>query len=750
MRNPQLQNQHTLIERTAVQQGIYRNLIRKQTQNFTKMSCKFTTPQMICLLLLFFAFLGKQTVYGQETSSELTTKSAYHNQLFFNRFLINPTFSLVRENKSYINILHRNQYAAFEDNSQNYFLGFSNKINDNTALGISVYSQSSGVVQEFGFNANYAKSIRLGAKSRLAFGTNITYFNEGLNKNRVVVSQEDLKLSEARKENKLAIQPGVTLSIGKFDFGLYAEDFFRYNQTANSFLTSLNGESLKASIQYNHSFMATRGLFANARLMPLVRLGKNEDGSLAYIGSMLLDLPNYGWVQATYDETYGLSTGLGFNLSKKMSIGYLLEKDLRQDDADLGWNHEISLAYTFKGNESPGAYASNSEDEKVDRIIRNYEEQILRLQADNKLLAAAGDAYEEKRQGTFKNEESQVVVNDKKQKRRAKRSRKADFEPQKDNSLAYENSLILDELMMRQDSIEESRTLAFEKRFKSMVLLLRNDVKQNVSTQLKVAGKEEPSLLASAETGPEKAAPLKLEKRSISREDFAGLPSFASIDMDQKTVRQLKTAFAKIDKSTDLSTGKVHIEKTTKNASAASGSIANVETGEQSSPKHTTTVANIQDNTKATTGTTDKILQTKGTKERDELPKATAAASSSKAIKTKEEAIASKKEFEALPIKVLGQSNAIGVKSGYYVIANVYKTKKYLVAFMETLKKKGLNPKQFYNKQNGLHYVYLADFNYKTDAKEAYVSHLDGKYNDEKWILEVADNSSIIANTSFN
>ncbi len=713
------------------------------------MSCKFTTPQMICLLLLFFAFLGKQAVYGQETGAELTTKSAYHNQLFFNRFLINPTFSLVRENKSYINILHRNQYAAFEDNSQNYFIGFSNKVNDNTALGISVYSQSSGVVQEFGFNANYAKSIRLGSKSRLAFGTNITYFNEGLNKNRVVVSQEDRELSESRRENKLAIQPGVTLSIGKFDFGLYAEDFFRYNQTSNSFLTSLNGESLKASLQYNHSFMATRGLFANARLMPLIRLGKKDDGNLAYIGSMLLDLPSYGWIQATYDDTYGLSTGLGFNLSKKMSIGYLLEKDLRQDDADLGWNHEISLAYTFKGNESPGAYASNSDDEKVDRIIRNYEEQILRLQADNKLLAAAGAAYEQKRQDDLNNKESQLAGNDKKKKRRTKRNQKAEFEPQKEHSLAYENRLILDELMIRQDSIEESRALAMEKHFKSMVLLLRNDVKQNVSAQIKVAGKQEPTLLANTEKRPERATPLKLEKRSISRADFAGLPSFASIDMDKKTVRKLTTAYTKADKTTATVADKVGVKKTAKNVSAPSTAMVNTITGAPKTVKKE--VLGKADQGK-TAMAPEKELTGKAMKPYTSLSKATAVTAASKPMKVPAEKIttADKKAYRALPIKVLGQSNTIGVKSGYYVIANVYKTKKYLVAFMETLKKKGLNPKQFYNKENGLHYVYLADFNYKSDAKEAYVSHLDGKYNDEKWIMEVADNSTIVANTSFN
>ena len=36
-----------------------------------------------------------QRAYGQETQGDFRIKSPFHNQLFFNRFLINPTFSLV-------------------------------------------------------------------------------------------------------------------------------------------------------------------------------------------------------------------------------------------------------------------------------------------------------------------------------------------------------------------------------------------------------------------------------------------------------------------------------------------------------------------------------------------------------------------------------------------------------------------------------------------------------------------------------
>lgn len=523
-----------------------------------------------------------QLLNSQEVAPNLETKSTYHNQLYFNRFFINPTFSLVRENKTYLNILHRNQYTSFEDNRQNYFLGFSNKLNDHTALGIGVYSQWSGVVQEFGFNANYAKSVKLSDKSKLTFGANLSYFNEGLDKNRIVVAQNETRISEAKKESKIAIRPAITLSLGKFDFGLYATDLLKYNQSTNEFVTNLSEKNVRASLQYTHSFNAKRGLLEDARLMPLIQLGKNENNDLIYVGSLVLDLPKYGWLQTNFDTDYGMSLGMGFNLSKKMSIGYLLEKDILQKDADLGWNHEVSLAYTFKSDGlQMNLTADSSQDEKIDRIIRNYEEQILALTADKDKPALSTE------------ETNKKII----------------------NQLAQENRMLLDQLILRQDSIEKGRNAAFEKRFEMIVRAVRTDIKNSVRSNLKNFTPKKNSALATNES-------------------------------------------------------KINAEK-----------------------------------------------------------------------------IKIRRGFKELPIKQLDQANIIGANSGYYVIANVYKNEKYLKAFVKDLKKKGLDPKQFYNKENGLHYVYLADYNYKEDAKDAHVSNLNGKYQKEKWIMEVANNSTIVHNS---
>ncbi len=540
----------------------------------------------IPLMILAFGLISTET-NAQETESPATNfssvKSPFHNQLFFNRFLINPTFSLVRENKSYLNILHRNQYASFEDNIQNYYLGFSNKLNERTALGIGLYGQWEGVMQEFGFNANYARAVKLGDKTSLTFGTNIRYISQGIDQSKVISSEIDPTIEESGKQSQIVVEPGMALSVGRFDIALYATDLIRYNQTTNNLVTGLSADNLRGALQYTHPISARSGLFENGRIMPMLQVGKDQQDRFTYIGSLLLDLPNYGWLQSTYDETYGVSLGMGFNLNRRLSIGYLMEKDITQTGGNLGWNHELSLAYTFKDEDAnPDGYVSNSKDRQIDEIVRNYEEQILELKA------------ERDRETT-----TTTSVLD-------------------ESALAMENRLILDELILRQDSIERARDVQFEKKFEMLVRLIRKEIR-----------------------------------------DGAPVPTPAS------RTNKIPTALA------------------------------------QAAP-----------------------VKTKASRP-------------------------TKRDFKELPIRAKNRSDIVGVSSGYYLIANVYKNKKYLDAFLETLNQKGLNAKQFYNTENGLYYVYLADFNTKDDAKMAFVNNLDGQYQDEKWIMEVY-NPVASASVEFN
>ncbi|WP_350288340.1 PorP/SprF family type IX secretion system membrane protein [uncultured Croceitalea sp.] len=528
-------------------------------------------------LLLTIAILASKSSTAQQTettTNQYNVESPFHNQLFFNRFLINPTFSLVRENKSYLNVLLRNQYASYENNNQNYYLGFSNKLDENTALGLGVYGRWSGIIEEFGFNANYATAVKLGEKSALAFGANVNYLSQGLAKNRVVADENDPLIQDARKENKVTVEPGINLSVNKFDFGLYFKDLVVYNQTANELETNMGLESITGTFQYNHTFKRATGLLANGRLMPIIQVGANETGVISYTGSVLLDLPAFGWFQTTYDDSYGFSSGIGVNLNKKLSLGYLMEKNLTEVGENLGWNHELSLAYSFNDNLRGVGIDVNiaeneSEDARIDQVVKNYEEQILNLKKE--LTKGAPALVDE-------------------------------------NSVAYENRLILDELILRQDSIEKARDEMFEKRFETMVRLIRHEIKQD---------HQEPR--------------VKKQNR------------YANSRLAENTSQTKKNYRANY--RTDL--------------------------------------------------------------------------------------------FEKTPIKSQNGSNVVGVESGYYMIANVFKNEKYLKSFMDNLNKKGLDAKKFYNKENGLHYVYLAGYKSKSDAANAYGNDLAGTYQEDKWIMEV-------------
>ena len=84
--------------------------------------------------------------------------------------------------------------------------------------------------------------------------------------------------------------------------------------------------------------------------------------------------------------------------------------------------------------------------------------------------------------------------------------------------------------------------------------------------------------------------------------------------------------------------------------------------------------------------------------------------------------------------------NEDGLEPGFYLIANVYGTKKYFDNFMKTLREKGLEPKSFYRSFNKYNYVYLERYNTMDEARKARNSKFFGKYGDKLWIFRVKGN----------
>lgn len=78
-----------------------------------------------------------------------------------------------------------------------------------------------------------------------------------------------------------------------------------------------------------------------------------------------------------------------------------------------------------------------------------------------------------------------------------------------------------------------------------------------------------------------------------------------------------------------------------------------------------------------------------------------------------------------------------GLEPGYYLIANVFGTKKYFEAFVKKLSDEGLQPKSFFRAKNKYNYVYLKRYDSMQEARKARDSKYGGRYTGKTWIYRV-------------
>ncbi|TMU54809.1 PorP/SprF family type IX secretion system membrane protein [Flagellimonas algicola] len=291
------------------------------------------------------------------------------NSLQFNRFLINPTFSIVREDKSYINLFYRNQSAPFDDNNRVYFLSYSSRVSDRSGVGISLFANKEGLFNNLGAQTNFSYGIHLSPKSDLTFGANISYYQSSIIQNRVNSIDGAPQMDTLEDGSLVLFQPGFNFSYGNFDFGAYAENLFDYNLRTSESITKFNEKTYSGHLQYTHQFKNNGGILEQGRLMSLTRVRKTGEKNITLGGNLVLDVPKLGWIQAGYDDFYGASAGLGFNLNKNLSIGYTVEKGLSRNFENFGLSHEISLAYVFSPNFTEDRVLLDNEEDLVGEFI---------------------------------------------------------------------------------------------------------------------------------------------------------------------------------------------------------------------------------------------------------------------------------------------------------------------------------------------------------------------------------------------
>ena len=693
------------------------------------------------IAIFLLAALAFTNARAQEDDPVLLYSPASQNLLKFNRFLINPTFSTVQEDKSYINLLHRNQSVQFKDNDQTYFLSYSGRIGDRSGLGLSLYTQSIGPVSNIGVLANYAYGVKLSDKSNFTFGGNLAYYSTGLDRNNIdVIDSDDFRLNGTEDSNVLSFQPGFNISYGKIDFGFFAENLFDYNLKTSKSLTEFADKTYSSHLQYTHSFTNDSGIMEGSRLMPLARVRMNgqnrfasDDGEgqdISYGGSLILDLPKLGWLQGGYDSFYGASAGAGFNINRRLSLGYTMEKGFTTDLDNLGITHEISFAYSFTPNltEDRVMLEDDYEDELAD------EENI-----DQNDLATNEEIAELKRK-------------------------------------LAENDAIIQELMFRQDSLEGNRQKDLERRFNMVMSMVRNETNgkrpdlEQKAENLFLGNQTKPKVAQQSENNNNyipNGTNLKNQRKAVLAQNETDPSRNTAVqDKTRSKVQTGKSAQSNTVKSrkfknldgvedgyyvvANVYKGGKYMEKFVNdmnNQGFSSDYIDNPENGlkyvylERYDTWQEALDAHKSNMNGAYTG--DLWIMNVDNRYTNE-------AYANNVDKLKEKS--AKYDTAVLQKNVVAKDQVVskeltnktynidGIGSGYYIIANVFANPKNANRFVKLLNSYGLSASYFINPENNWRYVYLKRHESWNNALISYYTKLNDSYDDKMWIMRVKPN----------
>ena len=296
-------------------------------------------------IVLFFCIT--QHLYSQE-DGVVAFNIPVRNSLKFNRHIVNPTFSFVREQNKYISFNNKREWAQFDDAPQTYLFGYSGRFRENIGAGVSLFQQNYGVLTTFGGVLNFAYNAVLSRDSNLTFGMNLGFYKSGINEGSVITNFPDASLDNFPSNSIITINPGINYGTGFLDFGVSINNLVSYNLTTSNMIENNPEQSIQGHIMYT-GYLNSRGFFDESRFSGLVRSEFQKDQTVIS-GLVMLMVPKGIWGQAGYNTLYGLSAGVGLNITSQIAIEYNYEKAIG-DLSSFGNSHDITVAFKFNNRE---------------------------------------------------------------------------------------------------------------------------------------------------------------------------------------------------------------------------------------------------------------------------------------------------------------------------------------------------------------------------------------------------------------
>ncbi|OXA85458.1 PorP/SprF family type IX secretion system membrane protein, partial [Flavobacterium hydatis] len=313
-------------------------------------------------ILLFVTFLYGSThvLYSQDNvkgDGVVSFSIPIRNSLKFNRYIINPAFSFVREQNSYVSFYNKRQWVQFDNAPQTYLFSYSGRFRENEGIGVGLFQQNYGLMTTFGILGNFAHNVVLQEDSNLTFGANVGFYKSGLDQGKIISNDMNLNIDDIPSNSLITINPGFNYGNAFLDVGLSINNLLLYNFATSEMVKEDPEQAVEVHLMYT-GYIDAYGFFDRSKFSGLLKSEFKKDKTVIS-GLAMIAIPKGFWAQAGYNTLYGMSAGFGVNITPKIAIEYNYEKGTG-NFSNFGASHEFVIAYKFK---SKNYYYGDDEEE---------------------------------------------------------------------------------------------------------------------------------------------------------------------------------------------------------------------------------------------------------------------------------------------------------------------------------------------------------------------------------------------------
>ncbi|QLE03020.1 PorP/SprF family type IX secretion system membrane protein [Galbibacter sp. BG1] len=721
-------------------------------------------------LLTFGLLLMSYVLFSQVENRSATVDWRQQNLTKYNRFLVNPTFSIVRNDTKAVSFWSRIQWTGIDNSPQTYLLSYSGKVGERSGAGLGLYQQNLGLLTDSGLLLNYAYSVPFSDETSLTVGLNSTLFRRGLNKNAINSTEPDPAVLENQDDFLLLVMPGINLSIDKFDIGFYAENLFDYNFNDSNTVTDFSNKIFSGQLAYSKSFDRAIGFMEDAvwRTMVYGKTLPNEDFQFGF--NSIIDLPYTGWFQAGYNTNYGIAAGLGVKIGEGISVGIVYENGTSNTNNSFGATYEAIATIELgpremrKNQAATGGKAVTTKNVNEEDFISS--EELRRKREEDAERISSSNASE-----AIASENTNKEIDEKTTSKYALYGGEATSEKEQDE--VADSGKAVD---TESKSEKSTKTAASEKSDTNKYALYAGTATEKASEENKGktdGGKEgNTGTIKNLDTVDEYQTANTSEDKIQQSTD---VEEYVSADVKNQKSKETSAAeeiaeYPVVNNATtapkstvsEAATGSESgVSKATEKADADEYNQAVTTKGEDSAKEYTAVKseaavvyeADAEEYAKAAqeqfNKTANKTVEAETKQENATVTEEEQIEAEYQEFLKRSDSIANTLDSKsidstAVTAEIFGKdtsyktiNSAPGIEKGFYLVVNVFSQANYFNDFVDDLRNRGFEPKFFINPENDYYYVYLYKADRYLTIKSLQRNNVNDTYFADKWVLWV-------------